>query len=649
MASTNPSEKSNPSHKSEIEEIVETDLPTNNPHYNENTQKKDDDDGDGDGDIDGDGDGDGNGNSNSDNNSDVSRGENKKKDGRKATLTRFLCNPLRPARFWITAKNERSSSKREDDKEDNYYSHMNNTPPESDFDAHLPNFLSQYQFKQSSFFKEFVASFQKLVDRDKKCLASFILFPENTVVKKRMLVYWWIGEGLLDFSKTQGKAVEDIASDILDDFMVKRFILSVNKKRKMVGNKFKMHPHVRSAMIVLALEGKTSFDSRSDGNKFSWFHDRGYLINSGPLETENPENKITLFNVSHGFLDFSIEWFSKMRKAKVLYLGMWQSSAEKQHIEVVGTDFLKGLKYMKNLRFLSFQGISGIQELPSSISYLKNLRILDLRACYNLEKLPKEIDTLKNLTHLDISECYLLDCMPKELLWLSELQVFKGFVITDAKISNRCTLAELAGLKKLRKLSVNVNSETFSIEEFSVIFKFKQLLNLKIIWGVKCSKGKRNKKSKQENGEAKAKSKVTKLESMISSSIKRQLSTVSGKVRRMELKKLELHCLPHKTLPNWLNPEKLTNLKKLYIKGGGLKSLGRIQESNNWPKVKNLRLKYLSELKLNWRDLRALFPQLEYLEKFKCPKVTFCPCDCTGIWVKSSTKDSAPPPQITTP
>ncbi|KAK3199135.1 hypothetical protein Dsin_022550 [Dipteronia sinensis] len=641
MASTNPSEKSNPSHNSKIEEIEETDLPSNNPHYNENTQKKDDDDGDreGDGDIDGNGDG----NGNSDNNSNVKRGENKKKDGRKATLTRFLCNPPRPARFWITAKKEKSSSKREGDKEDNDYSHMNNPPPESDFDAHLPNFLSQYQFKQSSFFNGFLAIFQKLDDRDKKCLASFILFPENTVVKKRLLVYWWIGEGFLDVSKTQGKAVEDIASEILDDFREKGFILSVNKKRKMVGNKFKMHPHVRSAMIVLVLEDKIHF-SRSDEDKFSGFHDRGYLINSGPLETENPENKITLFNVSQGFLDFSLEWFSKMRKAKVLYLGMWQSSAEKQHIEVVGTDFLKGLKYMKNLRFLSFQGISGIQELPSSISYLKNLRILDLRACYNLEKLPKEIYTLKKLTHLDISECYLLDCVPKELLWLSELQVLKGFVITDSKISNCCTLAELAGLKKLRKLSVNVNGETFSIEEFSAIFKFKQLLNLKIIWGVKCSKVKRNKKSKQENSEAKSKSK--KFDNK-KSSMKLQES-VLGKVRGMELKKLELHCLPHKTLPNWLNPEKLTNLKKLYIKGGGLKSLGRIQESN-WPKVKNLRFKYLSELKLNWRDLIALFPQLEYLEKFKCPKVTFCPCDCTGIWVKSSTKESAPPPQITTP
>ncbi|KAK2639162.1 hypothetical protein Ddye_026957 [Dipteronia dyeriana] len=638
MARTDLSEKSNSRENFEIQEIVETDLPPryDNPDYDDNTRKEDDDSNSHSDVVDGEGEGKEN------NNGDVIRGENKKKYRRMVILTRFLCYPLPPARFRITAKKEKSSNKEEEDEGNkSNLPHMNN-PPESDFDAHLPNFLSQYQFKQSSFFNEFFERFKKLDDQHQKCLSSFILFPENTAVKKRLLVYWWIGEGFLDVPKTQGKAVEDIANEILDRFREDEFILPVNKKRKMEGHSYKMLPNIRSAMIFLALEANT----RSDGNKFSWFDDRGYLIDSGPLEVENQEKIKTLFNVSQGFLDFKLEWFSKMRSAKVLYLGMWQSSAEKQHIEVVGTEFLKGLKNMENLRFLSFQGISGIQELPSSISNLTNLRILDLRACYNLEKLPKEVNTLRKLTHLDISECYFLDCIPKELLSLSELQVLKGFVITDAKISNCCTLAELAGLKKLRKLSVNVNSETFSMEDFSVIFKFKQLVNLKIIWGVKCSKVKRNKKSKQENGEAKAKSKAKKLETKISSFIKRQ-DSVLGKVRGTELRKLELQCLPHKTLPSWLNPQKLTNLKKLYIKGGGLKSLGRIQDSNDWPKVKKLRLKYLLELKLNWIDLRALFPQLEYLEKIKCPKVTLCPCDYNGIWVDSSTKESAPLPQIT--
>ncbi|KAK0600601.1 hypothetical protein LWI29_016571 [Acer saccharum] len=295
---------------------------------------------------------------------------------------------------------------------------------------------------------------------------------------------------------------------------------------------------------------------------------------------------------------------------------------------------------MENLRFLSLQGISGIQELPGrSISSLGNLRIFDLRACYNLEKLPKEIASLKKLTHLDISECYLLDCMPRELLSLSELQVLKGFVITDTKNSNFCTLAELAGLEKLTKLSVNLNSENFSIDNFSEVFKFKQLLKLKITWGGKFSKANRNKKSKQENGEAK--SKATEDDN------KRSLKRLESTVGEVILEKLELQCLPHKTLPNWVNPDILKKLKKLYIRGGGLKTLSRIQEGDQKWQVEALRLKYLNGFNMNWIELMALFPHLQYFEKFKCPKLTLCPCDCTGVWVKSSTKKSPPLPQTT--
>ncbi|KAK1581690.1 hypothetical protein Q3G72_008120 [Acer saccharum] len=124
---------------------------------------------------------------------------------------------------------------------------------------------------------------------------------------------------------------------------------------------------------------------------------------------------------------------------------------------------------MESLRLLSLQGISGIEELPNSIMKLINLRILDLKARYNLESLPKEIKSIKMLTHLDVSDH-----------------------------GNICTLADLAGLNKLRKLSINVCSETFLIDELSAtLFKFNGLQKLNIAWGG-GSKAK-------EKGEAKSK------------------------------------------------------------------------------------------------------------------------------------------------
>ena len=92
------------------------------------------------------------------------------------------------------------------------------------------------------------------------------------------------------------------------------------------------------------------------------------------------------------------------------------------------TEFLNGLTSSKEL---SLQGISLITELPNSIGKHNNLLILDLRECHNLKVLPKEIAQLMNLGYLDLSDCYLLACMPKGQWKLVELQVLKGFVISN--------------------------------------------------------------------------------------------------------------------------------------------------------------------------------------------------------------------------
>lgn len=100
-----------------------------------------------------------------------------------------------------------------------------------------------------------------------------------------------------------------------------------------------------------------------------------------------------------------------------------------------------------------------------------------------------------------------------------------------------------------------------------------------------------------------------------------------------ELEKLELQCNPQMTAPSWLMPGKLKSLKKLYIRGGQLQNLGQVHENDKWT-IRILRLKFLSELKLDWNELQVSFPDLIYLEKYRCPKLTFFPCDVSGLWLK---------------
>ncbi|XP_007040749.2 PREDICTED: uncharacterized protein LOC18606844 [Theobroma cacao] len=417
---------------------------------------------------------------------------------------------------------------------------------------------------------------------------------------------------------------------------------------------------------------------------------------------KNLEELQTLFNISKQFPDLPEEKFSKIKGVRVLYLGRWESTAER-HMEVESTEFLKGLEKMKELRFFSLQGISGISTLPKSLGKLINLRILDLRACHNLEELPKELGLLKKLTYLDMSECYLIDNMPKQLTSLSELQVLKGFVISKNRHS--CTFGNLTTLSKLKKLTINVNSDEFSIDKAEGdLYRFQALRKLRIAWGAGSSKSiDGNKEEKKGNGNQETNGNKRKFykrqqndaaKSMLSNlkmpwgacgegtsksvaekkvTATTEKSTLEGKdeIRKIDygkqessegekqgsdaaksgaknlndnkdagkqkteeaisLEKLDLQCFPRPEPPSWLVPEKLESLKSLYIRGGRLSYLGEPKGSKKW-EVETLRLKYLTGVQINWKDLQTQFPKLTYLERVNCPGITFCPCDANGVW-----------------
>lgn len=465
-------------------------------------------------------------------------------------------------------------------------------------------------FKESPAYKEFRVVYNSLRLTTKLCLLCFAVFPVNEVVKKKVLIQWWVGEGFVNPPVGSKETVLDIADGIFEELTGKGCVEPVNKKRRPSRvHSFKMHPIIRSAVIVIAKEvGFFNFDNKGNPTtEFSWSR-RACLMDGSPhlkvTPHGDPENLQTIFNVNESYPDFSgVEW-SKLRNVNVLYLGRWHNRA-KHHIEVHDTKFLHGLHYMVSLIFFSLRGISRILELPDSVCKLVSLRILDLSACHNLKVLPERIGLLKNLTHLDMSECYLLEHMPKGIELLSKLQVLKGFIIREYhKKDTSCTLQNLSKLQNLRKLTISTCLENFpSKEELNDFQHLKSLRKLTIVW-LKPSR----------------------------------LPTVTPMIQEDQeyfekLEKLDLQCYPQMTAPSWLVHRRPKSLKKLYIRGGLLRNLGHAEENDKWT-VEILRLKFLSDLKMDWNELQMSFPCLTYLEKFRCPRLSFFPCDESGVWLK---------------
>ncbi|GAB4857658.1 hypothetical protein Ancab_015564 [Ancistrocladus abbreviatus] len=494
--------------------------------------------------------------------------------------------------------------------------------------------------QETSVFAEFLRRYENLGDEEtKQCLLCLSVFPGDVEIKKRVLIYMWLGMELI--TVPEGMTMEDVGNRIFEKFLERGFLEPVIEDGR-VSNSCKLHNHHHSLVIALA---RKLFESDDEGYLAPDFSQlKTHLLNIiSSLKqlkgSENLESIKTLFNVDEEKLNFKLDWFSKMKQAKVLHLGRWSAEA-KRHIEVESTDFMGGLKNMEQLKHLSLQGISRITEIPDEISKCKDLRILDLRACHNLERIGKGIRSLKLLTHLDVSQCYLLEHLPKEITSLSALRVLKGFVVVDL-INNEksCQFSDLSKLVNLRKLNVSTRCMEFPADEDLKTFrKLKQLRKLTIEWG---GSARDSADEASTNGNPSGQPKKSFHFPGWGGIFSRKKENAdkdpeAGLPEKLE--KLDLRSVPQAAARTLLIPDKLKHLKKLYIRGGGVYDIG--QGKKSWQvaeELEKIHLKFLSKLHMDWREFKASFPSVTYLQIVECPRLAFFPCSNEhGVWTKSA-------------
>ncbi|KAK3409060.1 hypothetical protein EUGRSUZ_J01169 [Eucalyptus grandis] len=434
-------------------------------------------------------------------------------------------------------------------------------------------------------------------------LLSLAIFPKNSIIKRRSLIYWWIGEGLV--SQRGDKTAEQVGEEVYDELLKEGLIEPDDNDPSPLMNRCKMNPLIRyMLMLVAEAAGFFYFPSKNEMSPENEMSPGLETLQKCSLSSshlrllegaaDDPQDKHlaknedvrTVFNVNQQYLSLQHHSLSDMKKLVVLQLGRWQHSPM-YHIEVDNQKFLDELGvHHKHLKFLSLRGISRITSLPDSIVQLVNLEILDLRACHNLEKLPEDIASLKKLTHLDVSECYLIERMPKGTEKLASLQVLKGFVIGTAR-KNPCRISDLRKLTKLRRLSIYIGRGAARWEEqFAPLKEVTSLRSLTISWGV--------------------------------TSPELPSRPEMNPFLPQQLEKLELIGIPEASISKWLNPQELKNLKKLYIIGGKLASWDHQQQNEQWS-VEILRLKHLKEFRIgNKEDVLKKFPRLGYFERSKC-------------------------------
>ncbi|KAK9942239.1 hypothetical protein M0R45_007915 [Rubus argutus] len=111
----------------------------------------------------------------------------------------------------------------------------------------------EVKFDESDVMANIKRSYEDLESTELKvCLLSFSIFSEKSAIKKRPLIYWWIGEGFI--TSTKDKRADEIKEEIFEKLMRKDLIQpdSDEPNCELLVKSCTMNPWIRRMLISLA-------------------------------------------------------------------------------------------------------------------------------------------------------------------------------------------------------------------------------------------------------------------------------------------------------------------------------------------------------------------------------------------------------------
>lgn len=462
-------------------------------------------------------------------------------------------------------------------------------------------------------------TYSRLRPELRSCFLYFSILPEGSAMNKTDLCYLWVGDEIIPpVGNRLHYSTEECLGNLIDCELVQPICSNVRKRKP---HSFTLHPSVHRLAVAMATESEFLTPDR-ELTSTSCSHACLKKINPTKLlavSPVSPEGPASLFNLNATSFppQYRIPYVYNLT---ALQLGGWSSNGDINNdmVRIEDPDFLdRCLMFLKNLRYLGLQGTSGIVSIPGSIRDLCRLRILNLSSCRDLEVLADGVANLSEMMVLDVSNCRKLKKMPAELLTKPKsLRVLKGLLITPEPVLKSLVPTGLFKFDHrvcplLTKLAINIRPSQYWMANAS-----KSLPEIK---------------------------RITSLRSLTVSWDEGIVDGGGGKRYRPadagllwlppNLEKLDLRCYPMEEAPAELASRRLKRLKKLYVQGGGsmttMRALGR---KGGVEGVEILRLADMTNLCMNWSELRRVFPDLHRAEIDGCPRIASFAGDASGVW-----------------
>ncbi|VAI63382.1 unnamed protein product [Triticum turgidum subsp. durum] len=283
----------------------------------------------------------------------------------------------------------------------------------------------------------------------KSCLLCLSIFPEDSLIKKKVLIHRWIAERLIHIEAGYS-ATYEFGKRCFNE-LISRSLIQPGKIDTFGRVKScRLHDTILDFIISKSIEenfvtliGVPSLTVRTESKV------RRLSLQAGKQKKLIVPTSLVLSHVrSLDLFGISVEIPSmdKFRHLRFLdFEGCDQM--ENHHLENIGRLF--------QLRYLSLHGAREVSKLPEEIVHLWCLEILDLGGTSVCE-LPSSIVKLKRLVHLFVNQNVTLPC------GISKLQALEKLKVVGICNQSFNFVEEFLQLQSLKKLTLNFKDYNFT-------------------------------------------------------------------------------------------------------------------------------------------------------------------------------------------
>ncbi|KAL6647275.1 hypothetical protein ACP70R_014712 [Stipagrostis hirtigluma subsp. patula] len=466
------------------------------------------------------------------------------------------------------------------------------------------------------------SSYQYLPSHLKRCFLICALYPKGYMFDEESLICIWTASGLLEAQAF--RQIRDVGHGYLQDLLSKSFF----QRAPNSSSKYVIHSLMHDMAQVVSRKEYCMIKDGSDLGKV-------------------PENIRHLSIFPCGNIDFSsLMSLSRCKKLRSLvFCGNFESK-----------DFTPVVKHcFQELRFIRFLSFTcKLQEIPENIGNLKLLRYLGISSACKFQALPLSFCSLYNLEILNVPNVELLS-LPEGFINLVNLKMLKSVSFEFCEDSATYDAAkgqgqgirlltnmdQIHGSLKIENLEkVRTRAETAEalsnkkhLESLTLSWKHREQTNGSNMAVFRGGKPKLCRHRSQNGGcrtevfaalpqSSKLKSRMPRRENDGS-----EEEVIEGLSPHANLKFLEIQYYGGESMPNWLQPEKLPNLRSLRFHYCGRVSTlqgSRGSRGTALPK----RYLFLTSLTLEGcTSLSSIqeFLQPEYLPAIRILSVISCP------------------------